>query len=291
MLKSIQHFAYIAALMAALALLASCTGGKKRYVIGVSQCSEDVWREKLNQELRVAALYYNNIDLDIASANDDVRLQTEQINRFVDKGVDLLIVAPGQVSISPTIDRTYEKGIPVIIFDRRTRSNKYTAYIGADNREIGESMGEYLAGALPKGGRMVELCGLSSSSPAIERAEGFDSVVAVRPSIDIVAKLHADWTEQGGFRAMDSLLRSPHPDFDCLFAHNDRMAMRASGSAGARTGPPAHPLLRNRRHAAEGSRTGTRQGRDALCFLYLSDAWRRGDEAGNEYSLNSATLL
>lgn len=231
MLKSIQHFAYIAALMAALALLASCTGGKKRYVIGVSQCSEDVWREKLNQELRVAALYYNNMDLDIASANDDVRLQTEQINRFVDKGVDLLIVAPGQVSISPAIDRAYEKGIPVIIFDRRTRSNKYTAYIGADNREIGESMGEYLAGALPKGGRVVELCGLSSSSPAIERAEGFDSVVAVRPSIDIVAKLHADWTEQGGFRVMDSLLRSPHPDFDCLFAHNDRMAMGARRAA------------------------------------------------------------
>lgn len=231
MLKSIQHFAYIAALMAALALLASCTGGKKRYVIGVSQCSEDVWREKLNQELRVAALYYNNMDLDIASANDDVRLQTEQINRFVDKGVDLLIVAPGQVSISPAIDRAYEKGIPVIIFDRRTRSNKYTAYIGADNREIGASMGEYLAGALPKGGRVVELCGLSSSSPAIERAEGFGSVVAVRPSIDIVAKLHADWTEQGGFRAMDSLLRSPHPDFDCLFAHNDRMAMGARRAA------------------------------------------------------------
>lgn len=231
MLKSIQHFAYIAALMAALALLASCTGGKKRYVIGVSQCSEDVWREKLNQELRVAALYYNNMDLDIASANDDVRLQTDQINRFVDKGVDLLIVAPGQVSISPAIDRAYEKGIPVIIFDRRTRSNKYTAYIGADNREIGESMGEYLAGALPKGGRVVELCGLSSSSPAIERAEGFDSVVAVRPSIDIVAKLHADWTEQGGFRAMDSLLRSSYPDFDCLFAHNDRMAMGARRAA------------------------------------------------------------
>lgn len=231
MLKSIQHFAYIAALMAALAFLASCTGGKKRYVIGVSQCSEDVWREKLNQELRVAALYYNNIDLDIASANDDVRLQTEQINRFVDKGVDLLIVAPGQVSISPAIDRAYEKRIPVIIFDRRTRSNKYTVYIGADNREIGASMGEYLAGALPKGGRVVELCGLSSSSPAIERAEGFDSVVSVRPSIDIVAKLHADWTEQGGFRAMDSLLRSPHPDFDCLFAHNDRMAMGARRAA------------------------------------------------------------
>lgn len=88
-----------------LPLLLSCGSEKKRYVIGVSQCSEDVWREKLNEELRIAALYYNDVDLRISSANDDVQLQTEQINKFVDEGVDLLIVAPGQVSISPAIDR------------------------------------------------------------------------------------------------------------------------------------------------------------------------------------------
>ncbi len=116
-----------------LPLIISCTSQPKRFVIGVSQCSEDVWREKLNEELRIAALYYNDVDLRISSANDNVQLQTEQINKFVDEGVDLLIVAPGQVSISPAIDRAYEKGIPVIIFDRRTRSNKYTAYIGADS--------------------------------------------------------------------------------------------------------------------------------------------------------------
>ena len=215
-----------------LPLFFSCgSTEKKRYVIGVSQCSEDTWREKLNEELRIAALYYNNVDLSIKSANDDVRLQTEQINRFVDDGVDLLIVAPGQVSISPAIDRAYEKGIPVIIFDRRTRSNKYTAYIGADNHEIGTSMGEYLAGALGDDGRIVELCGLSSSSPAIERSLGFDSVVACRPGLSIVTKVSSDWTEQGAYRTMDSLLSHPHPDFDCLFAHNDRMAIGARRAA------------------------------------------------------------
>lgn len=161
-------------------MIISCTSQPKRFVIGVSQCSEDVWREKLNEELRIAALYYNDVDLRISSANDNVQLQTEQINKFVDEGVDLLIVAPGQVSISPAIDRAYEKGIPVIIFDRRTRSNKYTAYIGADNKQIGSSMGEYLAGALTEGGHILELCGLSTSSPAIERKQGFDSVVACR---------------------------------------------------------------------------------------------------------------
>lgn len=219
-------------LLLMLPLFLSCGGSaKKHYVIAVSQCSEDTWREKLNEELRIAALYYNNVDLRIKSAYDDVKLQTEQINSFVDEGVDLLIVAPGQVTISPAIDRAYEKGIPVIIFDRRTRSDKYTAYIGADNKEIGSSMAEYLAGALPGSGRILELCGLSTSSPAIERSEGFDSVVATRPGLEIVAQAHADWTEQGAYRVMDSLLSQPHPQFDCLFAHNDRMAMGARRAA------------------------------------------------------------
>ena len=219
-------------LLLMLPLIMSCGGtGKKHYVIAVSQCSEDVWREKLNEELRIAALYYNNVDLRIRSAYDDVKLQTEQINNFVDEGVDLLIVAPGQVTISPAIDRAYEKGIPVIIFDRRTRSDKYTAYIGADNKEIGSSMAEYLAGTLTGGGRILELCGLSTSSPAIERQQGFDSVVATRPGLEIVARTHSDWTEQGAYRTMDSLLSKPHPQFDCLFAHNDRMAMGARRAA------------------------------------------------------------
>lgn len=216
-------------LTAAVSLcLASCAGEKahKRFVVGVSQCSEDTWRDKLNEELRIAATYYD-VDLQIKSANDDVRLQTEQIDRFVEQGVDLLVVAPGQVTISPAIDKAYEKGIPVIIFDRRTRSNKYTAYIGADNHDIGASMAEFMANANTEGTEVVELCGLSSSSPAIERDAGFDSVATCRPNISIVKKVYADWTEQGAYHVMDSLLSTPYPAFNCLFAHNDRMAMGA----------------------------------------------------------------
>ena len=216
-------------LTAAVSLcLASCAGEKahKRFVVGVSQCSEDTWRDKLNEELRIAATYYD-VDLQIKSANDDVRLQTEQINRFVEQGVDLLVVAPGQVSISPAIDKAYEKGIPVIVFDRQTHSDKYTAYIGANNHDIGASMAEFMANANTAGTKVVELCGLSSSSPAIERDAGFDSVAAHRPNIDIVKKVYADWTEEGAYHVMDSLLSTPYPAFNCLFAHNDRMAMGA----------------------------------------------------------------
>lgn len=230
-----HYLSWLASAVTALVLtvavslcLASCAGEKanKRFVVGVSQCSEDTWRDKLNEELRIAATYYD-VDLQIKSANDDVRLQTEQIDRFVEQGVDLLVVAPGQVTISPAIDKAYEKGIPVIIFDRRTRSNKYTAYIGADNHDIGASMAEFMANANTEGTEVVELCGLSSSSPAIERDAGFDSVAACRPNISIVKKVYADWTEQGAYHVMDSLLSTPYPAFNCLFAHNDRMAMGA----------------------------------------------------------------
>lgn len=102
-------------------------------------------------------------------------------------------------------------GIPVIVFDRRTHSDKYTAYIGANNHEIGASMAEFMANANTAGTKVVELCGLSSSSPAIERGEGFDSVAALRPNIDIVKKVYADWTEEGAYRVMDSLLSTPYP--------------------------------------------------------------------------------
>ncbi len=231
-MNSFLHILFKLAFLFLSVMFVACgSGEKKRYVIAVSQCSEDTWREKLNEELRIAALYYDNVDLRIKSAYDDVRLQTEQIDRFVNEGVDLLIVAPGQVTISPAIDRAYEKGIPVIIFDRRTRSNKYTAYIGADNREIGRSMGKYLASALPMGSRVMEMCGLSSSSPAIERHQGFDSIMAHSHGINVVSQTHADWTEQGAYRTMDSILSQPHPAFDCLFAHNDRMAMGARRAA------------------------------------------------------------
>lgn len=231
-LKQIVKYCHYIICITIIASLCSCSGDtQKRYVIGVSQCSEDTWREKLNEELRIAAMYYNNVDLRIKSAYDDVKLQTRQIDEFVDDGVDLLIVAPGQVTISPAIDRAYRKGIPVIIFDRRTRSDKYTAYIGADNKEIGTAMGEYLASTPETGKRIIELCGLSSSSPAIERSQGFDSIAALRTNINVVGKLHADWTEQGAFRVMDSLLTAQHPSFDCVFAHNDRMAMGARKAA------------------------------------------------------------
>lgn len=62
-------------------LLVGC--GRKaapQYVIGVSQCSEDIWRDKFNKELQMAEYLNDSIQVKLASSNDDSKLQTRQIN-------------------------------------------------------------------------------------------------------------------------------------------------------------------------------------------------------------------
>ena len=210
-----------------LTALTSCTRQKPHYVIGVSQCSEDIWREKQNAELRMGAYLQGDVELRFAVAYDSDQRQVQQIDSLVATGIDLLIVAPNQMAtISPAIDRAYDKGIPVIVFERKTSSKKYTAFISADNYEMGRVMGEYIAGQLHGKGRVMEIMGLKGSSPAIERHNGFADALKDYPDITIVASLQGDWTEESGYEAVKDYQGDlSHTDF--VFGQNDRMAMGA----------------------------------------------------------------
>lgn len=211
-------------LLIMFALMMTACSERKEYVIGVSQCSEDIWRDKLNDELRMGTYLFDNVELRIASANDDDRRQIEQIDSLVDSGIDLLFVSPNQMNtVSEAIDRAYDRGIPVIYFDRKTNSKKYTAFIGADNYDIGRTMGHFLATQLGGKGRVVEITGLRHSSPAVERHRGFMDAIKDYPGIKLVYVSHGNWTTPSGEKAMDEILAHTR-DFDCVFAQNDRMA-------------------------------------------------------------------
>src|SRR3712207_5381927 len=127
-------------------LLLSCADDAKRFEIGVSQCSEDIWRDKFNEELRTGAYAYDGVTLHFASADDSDERQIQQINQFVSRGVDLIIAAPNQTNtINEALENAQRHHIPVIVYDRKSGGNHHTAYIGADNREIGRQMGHYIA--------------------------------------------------------------------------------------------------------------------------------------------------
>lgn len=213
--------------VAIIVLLTGCAQQPRKYVIGVSQCSEDIWRDKLNDELKMGEYLNDSLIVKLASSNDDNVLQNKQINRFVDEGVDLLIVSPNQLSaISKAVERAYDKGIPVILYDRKTNSDKYTAFIGCDNYTIGKSMGTFIAQQLQGKGRIVEISGLEGSSPALERHRGFMDAIKPYSGLQVVASEGGNWKEEGGIQAMKRILQQTQ-DFDYVFAHNDRLAWGA----------------------------------------------------------------
>ena len=208
-------------------LLTGCHQQPKKFVIGVSQCSEDIWRDKLKDELKMGEYLNDSLIVKLASSNDDNVLQNKQVNQFIDEGVDLLIVSPNQLSaISKSVERAYDKGIPVILYDRKTNSDKYTAFIGCDNYTIGKSMGTFIAQQLQGKGRIVEISGLEGSSPALERHRGFMDAIKPYPGLQVVASEEGNWKEEGGIQAMKRILKQTQ-DFDYVFAHNDCLAWGA----------------------------------------------------------------
>ena len=218
-------------LISAVLLLSACSGGKKPLVIGVSQCSDDIWRTKLNDELAMAARM-DGVSIRFSSADDNSWRQMEQIREFVNQRVDLLVISPNQaITIMPAVEEAFDAGIPVILFDRKIESDKYTAFIGADNVEVGRTMGHFLADVLGGKGQVVEIQGLQGSSPADDRHRGFLEALSEHPGIKVLASPYGNWLEESGYEAMTELLEEDvHPD--AVFGQNDRMALGARRALG-----------------------------------------------------------
>lgn len=212
-------------------LMSACNEEKNRYVIGVSQCSDDEWRTQMNKEIRREALFYTGVEVDIRSAADNNQRQIADIEHFIEQKVDLIVVAPNEAdAITPVVEKAYKQGIPVVLVDRKINSNSYNAYIGADNYEMGRQIGIYISSRLKGQGNIVELSGLKGSTPARDRHRGLLDALSDDPGIHIVASVDAGWSHQSARRAFDSILTC-QPRIDLVFAHNDRMASGAHDAA------------------------------------------------------------
>ena len=107
-------------------LLASCKGNEPKYHIGISQCSDDAWRRQMNDEMKREASFDQDMALDFRCAHDDSELQAHQIDSLVQSGIDLLIVSPSEEeALTSAVEKAYRKGIPVIVVDRRTKSDAF----------------------------------------------------------------------------------------------------------------------------------------------------------------------
>lgn len=199
----------------------------KKYKIGVSQCSQDDWREKMNDEINREIMFHEDAEVEIRSADDSSEKQIADLKYFVDNGFDAIIVSPNEaVTLTPVIKKIYEKGIPVIIFDRNINGNSYSARIGADDVGLGKSAAHYAKSLLKNNLKAIEIYGLPGSTPAEDRHRGFAEEFA-KEGGQLVASVPANWNKERAIPVADSLLRK-YPDVDLVFAHNDRMAIGVS---------------------------------------------------------------
>jgi len=184
----------------------------------------------MNQEIRREAGFYG-IQVEIRSVKDDTRQQENDIRYFIDKGVDLLIVSPNEAApLTPIIEEAYDKDIPVVVVDRKILSEKYTAYIGADNYEVGKAVGNYIVSLLQGQGTVAEIAGLTGSTSAMERHQGFMSAIHSHSGIQLICREDAGWLEDEAEERMETIL-DRFPEFDVLYAQNDRMAAGAYKAA------------------------------------------------------------
>lgn len=196
---------------------------KQRYVIGFSQCTDDLWRQIMMIQMQAEAAKYPELSLMVSNARNDTQLQITQIRAFIDAGVDLLIVSPNESEpVTPIAVEAFEKGIPTIIWDRKIESDSYTACISADNYEIGRDVGRYINTLLPEDATILEITGLMSSSPALERHKGFLAEASTSYSIHTVA---GEWKPEVARKRVAAL--ENYDDIDLIFAHNDDMALAA----------------------------------------------------------------
>ncbi|MCH5224905.1 MAG: substrate-binding domain-containing protein [Muribaculaceae bacterium] len=220
------HRTYYLILFLLAALLGGCRE-KHVYKIGISQCSSDDWREKMNQEIELEASLHEDILVEIRSANDDSQKQINDLEYFAKNGFDVIVVAPNEAdAITPEIQKLHRNGIPVVIFDRNISDSSYTQRIGVDNIGLGRNAAEYALAFFPDSIKSLEISGLPGSTPALERSKGFNEVFSSVARAKILGRTSGNWQQQMAQEVADSLLRI-FPETNLIFAHNDRMAIGA----------------------------------------------------------------
>jgi len=217
-------------LLLTIYILVVFTGCKKadktsQYTIGFSQCvGSDLWRRNMLDEMKMELSLHPDARFIYADADNSSKKQIEQVKQMLNEGIDLLIISPNEAQpLTGIVEQAYNKGIPVIVIDRKTSSDLYTAYVGADNYQIGKMAGEYIGSNLKGNSNIVEVMGLPGSSPAIERHRGFSDALAKFNNIHIKAQVYGDWLKDHAQKQLYQV----QPDLntaDALFAHNDVMA-------------------------------------------------------------------
>lgn len=217
-----------------LAALAACSAlhapqaqaEEKKYTIGFSQLAfDDPWRVAFNNQMTKAAAKHPDFKLVIVNAQRDSSKQVADVETLLQQRVDALIISPNEAApLTSVVKKVYDAGIPVIVLDRAVLGEAYTSFIGADNKFIGNKAGAYVAKWCGEKNynpcNVLEISGLSGSTPAQERASGFRDGIKSNPNVKLVSSVTSEWQKAKAVPAAAAAFQG-NKNFQVVYAHND----------------------------------------------------------------------
>ena len=177
------------------------------------------------------------VEIISTDANGDAAKLTSNVEDLLSKNVDAIIISGGPLESAPAaLAAIKAANKPVVLVDRKFAVGEYTSWIGPDNEAIGKQDGEFLAKALPSGGKVAIIKGgPADNSIGLARTNGLKSVLGSTSGITLVeAPDFGNWGSDGGLSVMEGMLAT-NPDLVAVFCENDSMclgAQRAIEAAG-----------------------------------------------------------
>ena len=209
----------------------SCSNNSsaKKYTIGFSQCTMvNKFRQTMLKEMEKELSFHPEINFIFKDANGFTEKQVEQVQELIDQKVNLLIVSPNEAApITPIVEKAFANGIKVIIVDRKTISQNYSAYVGASNYEVGVNAATFANAFLKGNGNVLEVSDIPGSSADIDRHKGFTDFLKEHTAIKYIAKVYEEGDENPSGEKLTVFLKSDS-NIQLIFAQNDRLAFSAS---------------------------------------------------------------
>jgi D-xylose transport system substrate-binding protein len=174
-------------------------------------------------------------------ANQDVKLQNDQIDNMVSQGAKaLIIVAQDGDAAVTAVDKAADAGVVVVAYDRLIKSPKIAGYISFNNVEVGRQQADGVMTALDVANwdvaangpaRVVKLGGSPTDNNAILFRQGQDEIVdplVEAGTVEIVADQWVEnWDPANALKLMENILTGANNDVDAVVASNDGTALGA----------------------------------------------------------------
>lgn len=200
---------------------------KDKITIGLSFDSFVIERWQRDRDVFVSTAQDMGAEVNVQNANGDIKEQKSQIQYFIDKKVDVIVVVPiDSKACSDVLKKAKDAGIKVVAYDRLLMNCNADLYISFDNEEVGKLMAETLVKEVPKNGNIVTIFGSTSDHNVQMMEQGFHEVMKKSTLNEVYSIYAKDWLAEKAFDAVNSALaKSEH--IDGVLCGNDDLATQA----------------------------------------------------------------